>query len=218
MKNLHYNILKPKSEAANPPLLLMLHGYGSDENDLFSFADLLNDRFLVISARAPRNLSWGGYAWYDIDFTSNQSRFGNPEQAEESMEMILQLILEIQEKYQTVISNTVLLGFSQGAILSYGLSLNHPEKFKNILALSGYIFNDIMPKTINSSEVAHLDFFQSHGTIDEVIPIDWARKSSEWLKSHGLKHQYTEYPMGHGINQDCFNDMIKWIAARYPIL
>ncbi len=219
MNTLHYNVLKPKKEVDQPPLLLMLHGYGSDENDLFSFAELLNDRFLVVSARAPRNLPWGGYAWYDIDFTNSASRFGNPEQAREAMQNVLDLITEIQQKFETDPKQTVLLGFSQGAILSYGLSTTHPDKFSHILAMSGYIFEQIMPKEIDTEAVKHLDYFATHGTADQVIPIDWARNADQWLTQNGLHHVFHEYPgMGHGINEQCFKDMLTWIAQRYPAL
>ena len=219
MNQLHYNILQPKRTVEHPPLLVMLHGYGSDENDLFSFAELLNDRFLVVSARAPRNLPWGGYAWYDIDFTNSAARFGNPDQAKDSMAMILDLIKDVQDKYHTDVTKTVLLGFSQGAILSYGLSVNHPGLFSRVLAMSGYVFEDIMPDAFNTEKTKHLDYFATHGTADEVIPIEWARNASKWLKKHGLTHVFNEYPgMGHGINEQCFRDMLHWISERYPAL
>lgn len=215
MDTLHYNILEPKVKTAHPPLLLMLHGYGSDENDLFSFANELNDRFLIVSARAPRRLPWGGYAWYNIDFTGNESRFGNPEEARQSMLLVENLIAEIQKKYQTDLDKTVLLGFSQGAILSYGLSINNPSKYSGVLALSGYIFNEIMPSTIDPNQFKHLNYFTSHGTEDPVIPIEWARKADAFLTKHHLPHQYHEYDMAHGINPNCFHDLLTWVRNRY---
>jgi phospholipase/carboxylesterase len=216
MSELVYNVLQPRVLVQRPPLLLMLHGYGSDENDLFSFADELNDRFLVVSVRAPNRLPWGGNAWYDINFTGSQDRFGDPEQALASMKLVAGLIAELKNKFKT--GKTVLLGFSQGAILSYALSLHHPELIDKALTLSGYIFADIMPKSLNNSLTDHLEFFMSHGTQDEVIPIDWARSARNWIDGRQLKHEYHEYPMGHGINPACFHDMMRWISARYPVL
>jgi phospholipase/carboxylesterase len=216
MNTLHYNILKPTVSVANPPLLLMLHGYGSDENDLFSFAEHLNDRFLVVSVRAPRRLPWGGNAWYDINFTDSAERFGDPQQALQSLEQVVDLLEELKKTYQT--SKTVLLGFSQGAILSYALSLKYPERIDAVLALSGYVFKEILPKSISTEATNHLEYFVSHGVIDEVIPVAWARAADEWLTQNKLKHEYKEYHMGHGINPECFQDMLSWIANRYPKL
>ena len=218
MKNLVYKVLEPKQIIANTPLLFMLHGYGSNEDDLFSFADELNDRFLVISLRAPRSLHFGGYAWYDIDFTGISSRFGNPEQALESLEMVFTIIVEMQAKYNADKSRTVIMGFSQGAILCNALSLRFPELIGSVVAMSGYVFNEIMPKQINSQLIDWIEYFVSHGIQDEVIPIEWAHVSVEWMKRMRLHVEYHEYNMGHGINPQCFYDMMAWIASRYPIL
>jgi phospholipase/carboxylesterase len=98
------------------------------------------------------------------------------------------------------------------------LSLHHPELIDKALTLSGYIFADIMPKSLNNSLTDHLEFFMSHGTQDEVIPIDWARSARNWIDGRQLKREYHEYPMGHGINPECFHDMMRWISARYPVL
>jgi len=216
MSNLIYNVLQPKVDVKQPPLLLMLHGYGSDENDLFSFADELNDRFLVVSVRAPRRLPWGGNAWYDINFTGDQDRFGDPEQALASMQMVVELIEDLKQKFDT--AKTILFGFSQGAILSYALSLHHPDLIDKALTLSGYIFSDIMPKRLDLDQTKHLEFFVSHGLQDDVIPVDWARTAHNWLDEHQLQNEYHEYSMGHGINPACFQDMMNWIAKRYPLL
>lgn len=218
MSNIVYNVLKPKKEVKNPPMLVMLHGYGSDENDLFSFAELLNDKFLVISLRAPMRLPWGGYAWYNIDFTGSESRFGNPEEALNSMSKIDAFIGELIEKYQTDKDKTVLLGFSQGAILSYALATRNPDKYRTLLALSGYIFKEIMPKELSTSKASMLNIFASHGIQDEIIPIAWARNAEAWLKTTGVKNEYHEYNMGHGINPECFKDMLAWIGKSYPAL
>jgi len=218
MSDFVYNVLQPKKQIENPPLLILLHGYGSDENDLFSFAELLNDRFLVVSLRAPMRLPWGGYAWYNIDFTGSESRFGNPEEALKSVAKINAFVDELVQKYNADPEQVVLLGFSQGAILSYALATRNPSKFKSVLALSGYIFKEIMPENMGKQEVATLDFFASHGIQDEVIPIAWARNANNWLNALGAKNEYHEYNMGHGINPDCFKDMLAWLHKRYAAL
>ncbi len=170
----------------------------------------------MISAQAPRRLPWGGYAWYDINFTGGQERFGDPEQALESLKKVVELIKDVKAKYQT--GKTVLLVFSQGAIISYALSLRYPDLIDKVLALSGYIFQGIMPQNPDQAATSHLEYFVSHGTVDEVIPVEWARNADAWLTAHGLQHQYKEYYMGHGINPACFQDMMSWIDSRYRVL
>ena len=78
---LHYLMRGPKVASAKPPLLLLLHGVGSNEADLFSFADQLPDEYLVVSARAPITLGPESYAWYQVDFSTGTPIF-NAQQAE----------------------------------------------------------------------------------------------------------------------------------------
>lgn len=220
MRQFSYKVVYPKRIAGNAaPMLVMLHGYGSDENDLLSFAESLNERFLIVSLRAPIPIQWGGYAWYDINFmASDGARFGDANQALVAVHDVAEFIKQLVVKYNTDPNNTVLMGFSQGAITSYAVSLHYPNLIRSVVAMSGYIFSDIMPKEHLQNETKHLEYFVSHGTQDEVIPIAWARQADAWLTAHGLKHDYTEYTMGHGINPNCFTDMLKWLEARYPVL
>lgn len=213
--SLVHEVLRPISKDEKPPLLLMLHGYGSHENDLFSMAPMLNSKALIVSLRAPFSLHWGGFAWYEIDFTQmGNNRMSNISQAKQSIELLMQEIPRLQAKYNTDPDRTWLMGFSQGCILSYVLALNHPDKFSKVLALSGYIHNDLVPQQYNPREISHLDFFVSHGTADEVLPVDWARTSMQVLEQLKISHQYREYPMGHGVSPACFDDMKIWMKER----
>ena len=194
--------------------LLMLHGYGSNEEDLFSFADYLPDDLLIISARAPNRLDFGGYAWYDLFIDALGNKISDNLQAQETVENLSIFIDFLVEKYTIDKSNFNLLGFSQGAILSYALSLNYPEKIKNVLALSGYINEDIMPLKEDIEKYKHLNFFVSHGVYDDVILIEAARKIPPYLQARNIKHLYKEYDMGHEINYECLQDMISWIRLN----
>ncbi len=210
-----HKVLHPESKREKPPLLLMLHGYGSNESDLFSMASMLNTKALVVSLRAPVALDWGGFAWYEIDFTQlGRGRMSDVEQAKKSLAMLRSEIPKIHAKYGTDPDRTWLMGFSQGCILSYALSLGDPRGFSKVLALSGYILKDVVPEAYNQSELLHLDYFVSHGTQDEVLPVDWARTAVGILEKLKISHQYKEYQMGHGVNPECFNDMKIWMKER----
>ena len=192
----------------------MLHGYGSHENDLFSMASMLNKEFFIVSVRAPITLGFGGFAWYEINFNNIGEKMSDIPQAKDSLSKIQTFIDEVHDAYGTDPEQTHLMGFSQGCILSYGLVLNQPKRFKTVLALSGYVLKDIVPSTYKKEDLKELDFFVSHGETDEVLPVQWARQSVNMLEQLGIAHQYREYPMGHGINPECFNDMKKWLVDR----
>ena len=211
MSNLHY-ITRPSSLKKNAPLLIMCHGYGSDENDLFSFASELPAELFIISLRAPYAMQPYGNAWYAINFDADKGKWSDNEQAKQSVDLISEFIDYACDTYAVNSDNVTLLGFSQGTILSYAVALTYPKKVKNIVALSGYINEDILPEQIEESDVAHLNFFCSHGSVDQVIPVDWARKSPEFLKALQINHVYSEYPVGHGVAPQNFYDLKNWLV------
>ncbi len=196
------------------PLLIMLHGYGSDENDLFSFASELPEELFIISLKAPYSLQPYGNAWYAINFDAVQGKWSDNDQAIESRDLIAKFIDEAIEHYPVSKNNVTLLGFSQGTILSYAVALTYPEKVNNIVALSGYINKDIIPENLNEDNYKHLNFYCSHGTVDQVIPVDWARQNEPFLNSLNIKNQYSEFPVGHGVSPQNFYEFKEWLKGK----
>ena len=209
--NLHYLVQEPKVKHDKNPLLLLLHGYGSNEEDLFSFASELPNDSYVISVRAPYDLQPYGHAWYAIHFDADENKFSDNVQAKQSVELIAGFIDEIVKQYPIDAKNVTLIGFSQGAILSYATALTYPDKVAKVVALSGYFNQEIMPEVIDSKAISHLKFFVSHGSVDQVIPVDWARKAKPALENLGLKVEYLEYPVGHGVAPQNFFDFKNWL-------
>ncbi len=208
-------IKRPSTLKENVPLLLLFHGYGSDENDLFSFAEELPEELLIISAKAPYPMAPYGNAWYAINFDAEQGKWNDNVQAKQSVDLIAQFIDEIIATYKEVDPSTIsLLGFSQGSILSYAVALTYPKKVKNIIALSGYINHDILPKDLKNKDYSNLDFYCSHGSVDQVISVDWARQTQPFLNSLNIKNSYTEFPVGHGVAPQNFYDFKDWLSKR----
>ncbi|MBT8244227.1 MAG: alpha/beta fold hydrolase [Winogradskyella sp.] len=211
--NLNY-IKRPSTLKEDAPLLIMCHGYGSDENDLFSFAEELPKELFIISIRAPYQLQPYGNAWYAINFDAVEGKWSNNEQAKASRDVIAQFIDYACNNYPVDKDNITLLGFSQGTILSYSVALTYPEKVKNIVALSGYVNEDILPETLEKSKFSHLDFYCSHGSVDQVIPVDWARKTKPFLDDLNIKNTYSEFPVGHGVAPQNFFELKTWLEKR----
>ena len=126
---LEYKVREPKILLDKNPLLLLLHGYGSNEDDLFSFASELPDEYYVISARAPYDLQYGSYAWYAINFDADQNKFSDQSQAVLSRDLVVKFLEELKLKFPIDSSNITLIGFSQGSILSYSIALSYPNEF-----------------------------------------------------------------------------------------
>ncbi|WP_291961056.1 alpha/beta fold hydrolase [Maribacter sp.] len=209
------HIIKPSSLTdKKPPVLFMLHGYGSNEEDLFSFAPELPEELCIIAVRAPYILQPYGYAWYAINFDDEKGKWSDDDQAIESRDKIKNFIDEACSTYGLDEDNVNLLGFSQGTILSYAVALSYPKKVKNIIALSGYINESILTDNYRNNNFDGLNFYSSHGDMDQVIPVDWARKAPELLQSLGIEHVYEEFPAGHGVAPQNFYSLKKWISDK----
>lgn len=210
---LFYIAKEPTIINEKTPLLILIHGYGSNEKDLFSFANEFNNDYLIISVQAPLPLPFGGYAWYSIDF-NNKGNVSNIEEAVKARESIAHFIEKIQNKYNILPEKTVLLGFSQGAILSYSVAFTYPKKVQKIVALSGYILLPILPKDIDVKDTKNLAVFASHGLVDQVIPIELAKRTAPYLKKLSVNHIYKEYPVGHNVSPQNFFDAKLWIESK----
>ncbi|MCB0460931.1 MAG: alpha/beta fold hydrolase [Flavobacteriaceae bacterium] len=212
--SLQYLIRKPKIALENPPLLILLHGYGSNEEDLFSFASELPEELLIVSARAPLSMGFGSYAWYTIYFDAPQGKFSDIPEAINARDTIANFIDEIKKKYSTDPNNTFLLGFSQGCILSLAVALNYPEKVQHVVGLSGYVNQELLPENPDKANYQNLDIYSSHGSVDQVIPVEWARQTKPFLDRLKIDNVYFEYPVGHGVAPQNFHSFNKWIKER----
>ena len=212
--SLHHITRESSIKDGKAPLLIMLHGYGSDENDLFSFASELPKELYIISLKAPYPIQPYGNAWYAINFDAEKGKWSDNEQAIQSRDLIAEFINEACNIYPVDKNNVTLLGFSQGTILSYAVALTYPEIVKNIVALSGYVNIDIISENFKNKDYSNLDFYCSHGSADQVIPVDWARQNPKFLDSLHIKHQYNEFPVGHGVSPQNFYELRDWLKTR----
>nr|WP_108867232.1 alpha/beta fold hydrolase [Aquimarina aquimarini] len=216
MKDLSlYHIIKePTVQKEKKAALFMFHGYGSDENDLFSFATELPDELFIISVRAPYPMQPSGNAWYAIYMDPTKGKFSDDKQAIESRDKIANFIDEAIEAYNLDADNISLLGFSQGTILSYAVALSYPQKVKNVIALSGYLNEEILTDSYTSNDFSKLNIYCSHGTVDQVIPIDWARKAPVIFTKLGIETSLNEFPVGHGVAPQNFFQFKEWLSSK----
>ena len=209
------HLVRPSSLPENAPLILMLHGYGSDEKDLFSFANELPEEYIIISLKAPHAMQPSGNAWYAINFDAQKGKFSDIEQAILSRELVKTFLEEAIEAYPIDKNKVSLLGFSQGTILSFALALSYPEVIKHVIGLSGYVDTNMIEAGYESKDFSHLKVYNSHGSVDQVIPVEWARQNKPLLEKLNIDTVYEEYPVGHGINPQNFQSLKNWLKAQH---
>lgn len=214
--SLFHLIRKPKNPSEKAPLLIMLHGYGSNEQDLFSFAGELPEDLFIISLRAPVRLEQFGYAWFEINWNGGGSgKYGDNQQALISRDAVANFIDEAVAAYPVDPRRVTLVGFSQGTMLSLAVALTYPEKVKNVIGLSGFILPDLLDPSFKSKNFSHLSIYSSHGTADQVIPVEWAQQTKPFLDKLEIENTYTEFPIGHGVGPDNFKELVEWLKTRY---
>ncbi len=212
--SLYHLIRQPKTPSEKSPLLIMLHGYGSNEEDLFSFAEELPDEFFIVSVRAPFPMPPYGHAWYAIHWNNTDGKFSDDVQAVASREKIAKFIDEAVSAYPVDPGRVTLLGFSQGTILSLAVALSYPQKVKNVIGLSGYLNLDIIKEDFRKNDFSNLAVYSSHGTADQVIPVDWARQTKPLLDSLKVENTYSEFPVGHGVAPQNFWEAKEWLEKH----
>ena len=193
----------------------MLHGYGSNEEDLFGFTPDLPEDLFIISIRAPHTLQPFGYAWYAIHFEAEKGKWNDVPQAVAAREDVLQFISEAITAYGLDETRVNLLGFSQGSIISYTIALLYPERIKSLVALSGYIDPGLLGEGFEPGDYSGLSIYASHGQMDMVIPPEWAQQAAEFLDQLGIEHVYEEFPVGHGVSPANFRSFLSWLRQHY---
>jgi len=201
-----------KKTEGKPPALIMLHGIGSNEYDLFSMAPALDHRFLIVSARAPITMMQGMYAWFNIEFAP-QRIIPDLAQAEESRRLLLRFIDELVEAYNVDPECVYLMGFSQGAMMSLAVALTQPEKVTGVVAMSGRLPAQVIPKMASPEALSKLSLIVTHGIYDPVLPIENGRACRDELEKLPVDLTYREYPMEHQVIEETLRDVSRWLVA-----
>lgn len=193
-----------------PPLLVLLHGIGSNEDDLFAMTPYLDSRFFVVSARAPISLGPSGFAWFNIEFTP-QGIEADAAQAERSGFKLFRFLDEVIERHDLDPSCVFLLGFSQGAMMGLTLGLVRPDKVAGVVSMSGRLPPEVIARSATREALQGLPVFVSHGVLDQVIPVSFGREARDALAALPVALTYREYPMGHEVTEESLRDATGWL-------
>jgi len=212
--SLFHQVAPPKSNlGGKPPLLLLLHGYGANEDDLFSLAPYLDERFMVVSARAPVNLRGMGYAWFNLGFTP-QGIAIDPQEVEAARQILKKFIGEVVEAYDCDPNAVYLMGFSQGAMMSLAVALTFPGTAAAVVAMSGRMLPLTTQQIHDKDSLLGLPIFVVHGTRDNVLPISHGRETKAALSQLPVDLIYKEYEMAHEVSLESLEDITEWLKQQ----
>jgi len=203
----------PAPEGTKPPLLILLHGVGSNDHDLMELASYLDPRFLMVSVRSPLMLGPDAYGWYPVAF-SPQGVVGDTKQAVAGREKLIRFIEEATEAYGADPRRVYLLGFSQGAIMSLLVGLRRPDLVAGIVPMSGRLLPDALIDRASDDDLRGLAIFAVHGTRDTVLPVAGGRAIREALSQLPVALSYREYDMGHQVSAESLADVAAWLTTQ----
>ncbi|HQQ93124.1 MAG TPA: phospholipase [Bacteroidia bacterium] len=213
--NFEYKIRKASPELKDAPLLVMLHGYGSNEDDLFDLASTLDPRFTVISLRAPMALNFGGYGWYHLERKPDKTLLFDYKEAADSRNKVMRFIRTCCRELKLDSNRVFLLGFSQGTMMSYDIALSYPGRIAGVCALSGRLVEESKQQCKNIKALQTTAFFIAHGTEDEIIPFKEAGLARDFLKSKGvISIEYNTYTMQHVLNGQEIIALRDWLKRQ----
>ena len=205
---IEHRLRPPEGEAAG--LLVLLHGRGADEHDLFALLDLLDPdrRLLGVTPRGPLSLPPGGRHWYAV----REIGYPDPGTFLSTFDGVSGWLDALQAQTGLGPERTVLGGFSQGAVMSsaLGLASTRPRPAA-IVALSAFI--PTVEGFALDLERALPPVAIGHGAYDPVIEVGWGRRAKETLEAAGAEVLYREYPLPHAVDPRFLIELAPWIST-----
>jgi phospholipase/carboxylesterase len=197
---------RTRSAAGEPEgALVLLHGRGADENDLYPLLDILDPgrKLLGITPRGPFSFPPGGAHWYAL----REVGYPDPPTFHDTYGRLTEWLDGLGFPSERI----ALGGFSQGSVMSYALALGKGRPSPAaVIALSGFI-PTVPGFELDLESRAGLPVAIGHGAFDPVIGVEWGRRAQATLEPAGLDVLYREYPLPHAVDQHFLTDLAPWL-------
>jgi len=196
----------PPAERGDRPLLVLLHGYGSDEHDLFGLVPFLPDAFVVASLRAPLAPPWPtpGASWYPIEGLDGR----DPAAVTRAAEAVLAWV-----RASVGDAPVGLLGFSQGGAVALQTLRVDPDAVSFAVVLAGYAAGGELPGDAVLA-TRRPPVFWGRGAADDVIPTPLIDATSQWLPRHSELRGRVYPGLTHSISQVELDDVRDFLDER----
>ena len=198
------------------PLVIMLHGFGANMQDLAGLAPAINATGYVYAfpnAPIPFNLGPGhtGFGWM------TPRGQGAPDEGAKSEALLSDFFDTVCRQFNVAPGRALLLGFSQGGGMTYRCGLGRADRFAGLAALSATLPDQDELKTRLPEERSQ-PIFVAHGRHDQMVSEDTAHSAKSFLEDNGYDPEFHIYDMGHEISPEVLNDLVRWIGSVLPPL
>ncbi|MFC5524094.1 alpha/beta hydrolase [Polaromonas jejuensis] len=197
--------------STQPWLLVLMHGVGSNEADLFGLAAHVPAQFHVVSLRAPNVVGHGAYAWFQFGVTPQGQRVINQAQEAASRQLVADTIAALSQQLGVPPERVVLGGFSQGGIMALSLLLTQPQLLQGAMVLHSRLLAEVLPQIAPAGQLQGKQLWVSAGTRDQVLPLAHAQAIRDQLQTLPLTLRYAEFPNAHEITPDELAQAMQWL-------
>jgi len=211
----------------NGPVVVLMHGYGAPGTDLVSlWRELAVPREVrFVFPEGPLDLGFGGRAWWPLDMARLQERFSKtgaerliaevPAGIDEARAAVLELLAVLERDFSAAPAETVIGGFSQGAMLATDVVLRSERPFGALAVLSGTLISHDEWLPLMSARKG-LPVLQSHGRADQVLPFELAERLRDELGQAGLPVEFVPFNGGHAIPSAVLTGLTQLIRRLGP--
>jgi phospholipase/carboxylesterase len=202
---------QPPSTPDGARLMLLLHGWTGDERVMWVFTGGLPRHYAFIAPRAPLPAAEGGFAW--LPHAGRFPRLDDFAAPAASLLIELPLWIEAAGLPAALASQPFdLMGFSQGAAMSYALAALNPDQVERVIALAGFLpVEEPLPGRFDA--LRGKPVYIAHGTQDAIVPVDRARQASQALETAGARVIYCESDVGHKLSAGCLKGLREFLAS-----
>ena len=203
----------PAAQGVAPWLLVLMHGVGSNEQDLFGLASYVPAHFHVLSLRAPYPMGVQAHAWFQFSVDASGARHIDVAQERASRALLASTVAQAQQQLGLGPERTVLGGFSQGGIMALSMLLTAPQSLQAAMVWHSRLLPEVLALQAPSEQLEGKSLWVSHGTLDNVIPLTSAHATRAHVQGLPLALDYHEYASAHEIRPDELQASMQWLDS-----
>jgi phospholipase/carboxylesterase len=196
-----------------PWLLVLMHGVGSNEQDLFALSAQFPDRYYVLSLRAPHRMGPGSFAWYDFSLEPGGARSIDEAQEVASRQLITQTIEAAAQQTGIPPERTVVGGFSQGGTMALSMLLTRPELMLGCIVWHGRLLAQMQALEAKADAFHGRKLWVSHGVHDDVVPRSSAQAIAHHFDTLPVSVTFREFSSAHEIRPSELAQTLAWLEG-----
>lgn len=195
-----------KKAIVQKPLIVFLHGYGDNETQFAGFSEAFKDDYDTMLIRGFFDLKNDNYSFGELNYNEVDNTWFTKKDG-------LYSVYKLKEILKSQNKKIILVGYSQGASLGYAMVLNYPKRFKNLVAINGYIDKNLLIERYKL-DYDSLNILRFNGADDFLINSKMVEFSNKYLDSLNIKNIFIEHKNGHSYTDEQLKTVKNWILKN----